>query len=104
MEKEDLTRPLYILKREDPCSWSFAFSDHDNVIIDTIKRSEDGKAIVLRVYEAYGMRTECRLSFDMSYRISETDLLERNPHLLASGDSLERTFKPYEIVTLYLES
>ena len=104
MEKEDLTRPLYILKREDPCSWSFAFSDHDNVIIDTIKRSEDGKAIVLRVYDAYGMRTECRLSFDRSYRISETDLLERNPHLLASGDSLERTFKPYEIVTLYLES
>ena len=102
-EAEDLAKPLYLASAEEGYAHTFFFSDSENVIVDTVKRSEDGKGIVLRVYEAYGMRTKCNLFFDRSYQISETDLLERNAQHIADGDSVERMFKPFEIVTLYLQ-
>ena len=103
-EAEDLNKPLYYGFTDEAIDTSFVRSDKANVIVDTVKRSEDGKGIVIRAYETYGARTEAVLSFSGSYSFEETDLLERNGNVIGEGSSLRRIFKPYEIVTLYLEN
>ena len=46
-----------------PAAKSFARSLQDNVILDTVKRAEDGSGIVLRLYESSGSKTEAALEF-----------------------------------------
>ncbi len=103
LEAEDLNKPLIAFHSDCEVSMSFACSSKNNVVIDTIKEAEDGKGIVIRAYEAYGMRTEAELKFAESYRIHETDLLERKISEEIEGSSVKRTFMPYEIVTFYLQ-
>ena len=103
LEAEEINKPLYCGFADEDYEFSFAESNKDNVIIDTIKHSEDGKGIVIRAYEAYGTRTEATLSFHEKHRFLETDLLERNGKNAGEGYSVTRVFKPYEIVTFYLE-
>ena len=69
LEAEDLNKPLIAFHSDCEVSMSFACSDKNNVVIDTIKEAEDGKGIVIRAYEAYGMRTEAELKFTESYRL-----------------------------------
>ncbi len=102
MEAEDLNHSMYLVAAECPSLPSFVSSGKDNIVIDTVKRAESGNGIVLRVYEAYGMRTEACLSFEKRYDISETDLLERVERNLGNGDSVALCFRPYEIKTLLL--
>lgn len=39
-----------------PTCWSAASVDRDSVIIETLKKAEDGEGVVLRLYEAHGGR------------------------------------------------
>ena len=102
-EAEDLVRGAYPFLSEKPISLSFASSDKDNVIIDTIKRSEDGSGIVIRAYEAHGERTKATIETEAKGCIYETDLLERNGIKLSEGGKVEREFHPYEVVTLLVK-
>ncbi len=99
---EDLNKPLIAFYSDRTLNTSFISSSRENVIIDTVKESEDGKGIVIRAYEAYGMRTGAEIRFDREYVVHETDLLERRTGEDISGECIERVFMPYEIVTFYL--
>lgn len=84
---------------------SFAISDVDNVIIDTIKRAEDSDEIIVRLYEAYGQRGEVTLYFDETIQhATECDLMEENDTKLKHKESTIALYiKPFEIRTLKLK-
>ena len=102
LEAEDIARPLHPFNAAVR-TFSFASSGTDGVVIETIKRTEDGNGIAVRVYEAYGMREKAVIAFSREWRISESDLMEENRSEGIIASSIERVFHPYEIVTFILE-
>lgn len=92
--------PLVI--RENAASLSsFVTTDNRNVVVETIKPSEDGKGVVLRVYEAQGNneKASVRLS-KQPKKVTETNMLEEP---IGEIDLKEINFTPFEIKTIYLE-
>lgn len=77
----------------------------DNVIAEVLKRSEDGKAEIIRLYECWNQRTKVEFTFaEEVKRVSLCNMLEEEEKLLVqSGNSLKVQMKPYEIVTLKVE-
>ena len=76
----------------------------ENIAISCIKRSEDGKSIIVRLYENQGKRTRATVLFSRSYRIMRTNILEENREEIASSsNSVELVFTPYSLCTLSLE-
>ncbi len=83
---------------------SLVSADRDNVIIETIKRAEDGNGIIIRLYESQRQRGPVTLQ--CSFPLAEawqTNLLEDNEEQLpAEGHQLSLSLTPYQIVTLRL--
>ncbi|NBD25462.1 alpha-mannosidase [Paenibacillus glycinis] len=60
-----------------------------NVMVDAVKKSEDGERIVLRVHEFAGMRANAELRSDLRIRsVRECDLMERPLADGATGENL----------------
>jgi len=75
------------------------------VSIDTVKQSEDGKDVILRMYEAMGGRICVWLETDLPVAgMTETNLEEQPIGEMVSLDnpSFELEFGPFEIKTLRL--
>lgn len=83
---------------------SFAHVDTPNVIMETIKKCEDGDGVILRLYENHNRRTETTIRFDRPFcKIARCDIMEHNSITLGENtDSVTLTVAPYEIVTLKL--
>ena len=80
---------------------SIALVDNPAVVLETIKRSEDKNAVVLRLYESLGKPAKTRLVTRFSFaRAAYADLLERP---LGAADLEEIDFAPYQILTIRLE-
>lgn len=84
--------------------------DRPGVVLEALKRSEDGAALVLRCYEARGGRgpVAVRLGFGVA-SAWRADLLERPGEQIAvaesgSGSVLRLDLRPFEIVTCMLEA
>jgi len=84
---------------------SLASVDVPNVIVETVKWSEDGKVLVMRLYEAEGARTRCRLSFGVkALGAAESNMLEEGrTELVLTGNRLELEFRSFEIKTVLVE-
>jgi alpha-mannosidase len=81
---------------------SFILCDSSNVIIETIKRAEDGHGFIVRLYESQRKRDEITLTtgFDLA-AVWRCNLLEENQsQVAAEGNRVVLAVKPYEIVTL----
>ena len=78
--------------------------DKLNLIIEAVKRAEDGDGIIIRLYEAYRRRGAAQLITNgLCARATRTDLLERDQYdLPVSGGAVTVPFKPFEIITLRL--
>jgi alpha-mannosidase len=80
---------------------SVASTSDPGVIIETIKRAENGNGVVLRLYESLGRPTTTSLRTTLKHRRAiETDLLERP---IASADLTALQFEKFEIKTIHLE-
>jgi alpha-mannosidase len=80
---------------------SVASVSNPAVVLETIKRSEDGEAIVLRLFESLGKDAETALSTRFSYdKAVLCDLLERP---LGEVDLAKLRFHPYQIVSIRLQ-
>lgn len=68
-------------------SYGMVRTDCDHVLIDTVKRSEDGKALVLRLFEYKNQReTDVRLQLNLPVtKVCECDLCEEEETGIASG-------------------
>ncbi len=74
--------------------------DKENVIVETLKVSEDQKAVIVRMYEAEGDDVWCALHTGFSYQKAEfTDFLEEK---IEDADIKALHFRPFEIKTLKL--
>ncbi len=75
-----------------------------NVKIEVVKPAENGKGIILRLYEYYGTETEIDLKAAEKWQqLSETDLLEKDLHIISKNAYETRLdFKPFEIRTFRL--
>ncbi|HWO54103.1 MAG TPA: alpha-mannosidase [Paenibacillus cookii] len=76
-----------------------------NVMIDTVKKAEDGNTLIVRLYEFGGIRTKTEVEIDPYLgpvrSAAETDLMEEHPvPLPVDGRKIELAFAPYEIKTL----
>ena len=72
----------------------------EGVVTETVKPSEDGSGIVLRLFESKGAETSADIRSDFECRAFECDMLEnRSGECSLTG----LTFRPYEIKTILLE-
>lgn len=115
-EAYDLNCPLtaQITEGIQTGDWSFLQIKEENILADTVKKSEDGNDLILRFYEAYGMRTRVHASLPLlsNFKAVECDLMEEidSDHLVPAAQRylkqddqyLEFEMKPYEITTIRL--
>jgi alpha-mannosidase len=83
---------------------SFVRVDPPNMVIETVKRAEDGQGLIVRLYESQRQRGEFELatSFPLA-KAWRTNLIEENQEPLKTDKYGVRCFaKPYQIVTLRL--
>lgn len=78
--------------------------DNLNIIVETVKRAEDGRGLIVRLYENY--RTRGVANLFAGFNLSEayiTNLLEEDEGRLMVADNRVRiAFRPYEIITVRL--
>lgn len=82
--------------------YSLVNADKDNIIIETVKKAEDSDDIIIRMYETWNSRTECRISFGGDVKsVCECNLMEQqDAAVIVEDNSVSLTFKPFEIKTL----
>ena len=74
---------------------------NENVIVETLKPSHDGKGIIARIYERYGEDTTAKIRAGFRYKaLYHADMLERKEGKIESA-SID--FGKYKIRTLYFE-
>jgi alpha-mannosidase len=113
----DLNVPLYCVPAQGhaepvggsrggkfPASFSFMGADSANVMIEVVKKAEDGDDIIVRLYEFHNARARTTVTlFEKFGRVAECDLLENEigPCDLENG-RFSFDMKPYEIKTFKL--
>lgn len=77
----------------------------ESIIVDSVKRSEDGKGLIIRMHEANGKAGRVSMHFAGHVRsVYETDLLENPVRRCAIKDaSVALSFKKFAITTLKAE-
>jgi alpha-mannosidase len=75
-----------------------------NVIIETVKRAEDGNGIIVRLYESQRRRGPIKVQTGFAVHSAwETNLLEENESQLdVENDTIQLTLRPYQIMTMRL--
>ncbi|MCI8358661.1 MAG: alpha-mannosidase [Lachnospiraceae bacterium] len=85
-------------------NYSFASVAHANVVLETVKKAEDGNGIILRLYESENAYTKTKLivntSFEKAYMCNLLEEIEGEA--VSEGNAVDVVLKPYEIVTVLL--
>ncbi|HUT58040.1 MAG TPA: glycoside hydrolase family 38 C-terminal domain-containing protein, partial [Phycisphaerae bacterium] len=92
-------------KGELPPEWSLLEVDADNILVEAVKKAEDGDDLIIRLYEATGAAAKATLRIGIPFRSAAlVDLMEEHPkRLRRSGQSVELRFGPFEIHTVRLK-
>lgn len=83
-------------------AFSLVSVDQPNLVIETIKKAQDGNGLIIRLYES----RRCRGSFALQVgfpveKAFQTNILEENQDSLnVEGNQITGTYKPYQIITL----
>ncbi|MDX9971596.1 MAG: glycoside hydrolase family 38 C-terminal domain-containing protein [FCB group bacterium] len=89
-------------KGDWPAVFALASVDVDNVILDHVKKAEDSKAVIVRLYEAHGQRGEVNVTFAHPPKsVVECDLMEENDKAVhVKGAKVKLYMTPFELRTL----
>jgi alpha-mannosidase len=72
----------------------------EHVALETMKPAEDGKGVILRLYDTLNQRGPTELTLPCSAQVMETNLMEDNEANLEAGSGrLRFNIKPFEIRT-----
>ena len=76
-------------------------SENDNIVLDAVKKAQDGHGIILRVYEAENIRTSVSITLDRIFtEVFETNMMEENERRVpVFDDSFTFKIKPNEVKT-----
>ena len=81
---------------------SVASVDNPAVLVETIKPAENGRGVIVRLYESLGHAASAALSVSVPHATAtETDLME---HPIGAVDPARLEFTPFEIKTILLEA
>ncbi|HIS31481.1 MAG TPA: alpha-mannosidase [Candidatus Limivivens intestinipullorum] len=97
-----LNQPMYVAKGGEAGEKTCLVSvDQPNVVIETVKRAEDGDGMIVRLYESDNARTKAVLTVDGEIlSAEECNLLEeKEGDMTHSGSQMPFVIKPYEIKT-----
>lgn len=87
-----------------PAAQAFLRLDHPNVMVEAVKKAEDGDDLIVRMYETAGTNVQTPLYF--GFRVEKAwlaDLMEEKIESIpVDGGKVELTFTPFEIKTLRL--
>lgn len=74
----------------------------DNVVIETVKKAEDGDGVIIRMYESFNKRTNTALTVGFDFKsVTVCDLMENDIKTLRTkSNQIPLTLNPFEIVTL----
>lgn len=98
-EAWDLNMPITAEEGHVEVSQLFELSQTD-VVIDTIKKSEDENNIIIRFHEERGGKSDINIKLNFEAKgWYEVDLMENKIGEECHDISIERQLKPYEIVT-----
>ncbi|PAV31192.1 hypothetical protein CIL05_00590 [Virgibacillus profundi] len=106
----ELNSPITVHKTSShsgslPNSMSFIETESNSTIIDSVKLSENGDGLILRLYESEGSEAPIllRFNFDVGFG-EETNLLERPIEQIPIKEGIiNRKVKPYEICTVHVK-
>ncbi len=105
-----LNNPLTGVRKENqrgslPARYSALTVDAPNVIVEAVKKAEDGEGTVIRLYEAFNRRTRVKLTLGSPVKKAFlcNMLEEREEELPVKGNEIFLELKPFEICTLRLE-
>ena len=104
-EAYKLNQPLRAeLQAGESGSFSYVSVDAPNVVIETVKKAEDGKGIVVRMYESENSYTKAKVKVAGEYgKAFVCNLLEEEEQEApVQAGEIAVTLKPYEVVTLKL--
>lgn len=89
-----------------PETYSFVCASKENILIDSVKKTENGNGYVIRAFESQNKTTECTFTFGNDWEtVYESDLMEnKEQQLEMNGKNVTVKFKPFEIKTLIVES
>jgi alpha-mannosidase len=103
----ELNVPLRVLAEgvgggDGPISASFLEVDAPNVIVEAVKKAEDGNDIIVRLYEAEHKAAHARLRFGFPIRAAaEVNLMEEEARpLTVRSEGVTLEFRPFEIKTV----
>jgi alpha-mannosidase len=93
--------PIANAKAECEAIPSMLSIDCRNVIVETIKKTEDGKGVIVRAYENENRRTKVNIMFGREFKkVTECDLLENECGPVAKeARAFSFEINPYEIKT-----
>ncbi len=79
--------------------------DRDNVVIETVKKAENGEELIVRLYECYNRRTNVTLICGEEIADAvECNLLEEDEKQVSFADNtVSLLSRPYEIKTLKIK-
>lgn len=106
-EAYKLNQPALVVNGGKPgCISSLAAVDCDNVILETVKAAEDGNGTIYRMYESENARTKVHLTVNKPFtKAYICNLLEETEQeARVEGSCIEVLCKPYEVVTVKVES
>ena len=85
--------------------FSFVKVNSNNIIIESVKKAEDGAGIVVRLYEFHNQRGKAELEFAYPLKKAyECNLLEKEKKVLRfSNNKIVFFIEPYEIKTFILD-
>jgi alpha-mannosidase len=88
-----------------PENYSFVDCKTAGVIVETVKRAEDGDGVILRMYEAYKERKKVQIALSFAKEVWMCDLNERREQKLSLNEGMvEFNIKPFEIITLKIKT
>jgi alpha-mannosidase len=100
-----LNQPLYAIPfapaDKDVSGKSFMSVNSDNIILEALKKAEDGKGYILRISEKKGRSATVEVDLvQTSGIVYECNMIEREEVLFAQNvDKLSITMKPFEVKT-----
>lgn len=100
-----LNEPMKVISGELRLeSESFLSLDNDHIEVDAVKKSEDGRYIVIRFHEFAGSRQVVNMKLGFQFKsFVEADLRERPIGEKKSAEDLTFEVRPYEIKTILIE-
>lgn len=83
----------------------FLAVDRPNVVVETVKGAEDGRGVIVRLYESQRRRGTFRLEAGLPVLAAwHTNLLEEDQEPLdVEGRTVTASIRPYQIMTMRLE-